>query len=103
MLIAGLLSVGLGAHQFALASTTAFLVSETVDWMIYVRTRKPFAERVFFSTAISGPLDTTIFLSMAGFLSLRLYLISIGAKILAAAILSRSFHKQRISVALAKD
>lgn len=53
----------------ALASATAFLISEALDWAGYTFTRKPFHQRVLISSALSAPLDSVVFLAMIGHLS----------------------------------
>ena len=52
-----------------LASVTAFLISESVDWLVDSTTHRPFAERVWWSVLGSAPVDTAVFLVMAGFWS----------------------------------
>lgn len=73
VLLAMLVGVGLSywmANPYvAIASATAFLVSEMVDWSVYTWTRKPFAQRVLWSSAIGTPVDSVVFLAMIGHLS----------------------------------
>ena len=47
MLVAAAISYRLASPQLALASATAFLVSETIDWSVYTLTHRPFARRFF--------------------------------------------------------
>jgi uncharacterized PurR-regulated membrane protein YhhQ (DUF165 family) len=69
--IIGALGVGLALSflttdpTVALASTCAFAVSELVDWGVYTFIKRPLSQRVAISTAISAPLDTIIFYSIA--------------------------------------
>jgi hypothetical protein len=65
MLVAALLSYRLGSPRFAVASALAFLMSETIDWLIYSLTKRPFADRVLISVAFSAPVDTACFLLLA--------------------------------------
>ena len=56
-------------RKIALASGTAFLVAEGMDWLIYTVTKKPFTQRIILSNLIGTPLDSLIFVTMAfGFL-----------------------------------
>lgn len=40
-------------------------VSETIDWLVYSLTRRPFADRVLLSTCASAPIDSAVFLLLA--------------------------------------
>jgi uncharacterized PurR-regulated membrane protein YhhQ (DUF165 family) len=51
--------------QVALASVSAFLVSEGVDWYAYRVLKKDFVWRVLISNLISCPLDSLIFVGLA--------------------------------------
>lgn len=66
MLFAGYLSYTLADQSIAYASVCAFLVGEFVDWAIYTFTRKPLSERLLWSSMISSPVDSFIFLMMIG-------------------------------------
>jgi hypothetical protein len=81
--VAAVLSYLLGSPAVAVASATAFAVSETVDWAIYTVTRRPFADRVLLSTGISAPIDTAVFLLMAGLLGPKLFALSVASKLAA--------------------
>ena len=52
-------------RKIAMASGTAFLVAEGMDWLIYTVTKKPLATRIFLSNLIGTPLDSLIFVTMA--------------------------------------
>ena len=69
MLAAGIASYWMASPAVAIASVTAFLVSESVDWGVYTWTRRPFASRVLLSSAIGTPVDSAIFLAMIGHFS----------------------------------
>lgn len=90
ILIGAGLSFRLGAPAVALASVTAFLISETVDWLVYSTTRSPFSKRVWWSVLCSAPVDTSVFLAMAGLWSWPLFTIGVGSKILAGGLISLS-------------
>ena len=68
MLIAGGLSYYLASPYVAIASVTAFLISEFADWAIYTYTGRPFAQRVLISSIIATPIDSAVFLYMLGHL-----------------------------------
>lgn len=82
-----MLSYILGSPAVALASATAFAVSETIDWAVYTITRRPFADRVLLSTACSAPVDTGVFLFMAHISSLTLFALGVSAKLTAGVII----------------
>lgn len=46
----------------ALWSAIAFLVSELADWAVYTFTKRPMSERVVYSSILSAPLDSAVFL-----------------------------------------
>lgn len=68
-LIAGIITWYMVDPFLALASLTAFAISETADWAIYSFTRRPLQSRILMSSLVSVPLDTIAFLSLAGFLT----------------------------------
>lgn len=78
--LAALLSYLLGSPEVALASATAFAVSETVDWLVYTATQRPFADRVLLSTAASAPIDSTVFLVLAHLFTWQLLAIGVVSK-----------------------
>jgi hypothetical protein len=90
MLIGAGLSFRFGAPAVALASVTSFLVSEMVDWLVFTTTHRPFADRVLLSVLCSAPVDTALFLAMAGFLNWRLFSIGVAAKVFAGGLISLS-------------
>jgi len=62
------MAVGVGLSYFmadpyvALWSAIAFLVSELADWTVYTFTKRPMSERVIYSSVLSAPLDSAVFL-----------------------------------------
>ena len=71
-LIAMSLGIGLSwflaAPAIALASAAAFGVAGVVDWAIYTRTRSSgFIRAAFISSVVAAPVDTVLFLAIAGF------------------------------------
>ncbi len=51
--------------QLALASFTAFVVSEAIDWFVFKISGLPFHKRIYISNIFSCPLDSLIFVAMA--------------------------------------
>lgn len=88
VLLAMLAAAGLSyltADPFvATASVAAFLVSEGVDWAVYTWTKKPLAERVFLSSAVSVPIDSAVFLGLIGLLVPQLFFTQVISKMAAA-------------------
>lgn len=64
MLIATMITLCLN-WQIALASVTAFLVSETVDWAAFKYLKFDFRKRIYISNLFSCPLDSIIFVTIA--------------------------------------
>lgn len=69
MLGGALLSYFMASPAIALASLSAFVVSEFVDWIVYTTTRRSLAQRVALSSVISAPVDSAAFLYLIGMLS----------------------------------
>jgi hypothetical protein len=90
MLVGAALSYWLGNPAVAIASVSAFLISESVDWLVYTTTHRPFAERVWRSVLASSPVDTAVFLHLAHLWSWHLFLIGAGSKIMAGALINLS-------------
>ena len=86
MLVAGLLSYVMADPYVALASITAFLISEFADWGVYTWTKKPFAQRILISSIISTPLDSGIFLAMIGQFSILNTILMTVAKMIGAIV-----------------
>ncbi|MBL6957384.1 MAG: VUT family protein [Rhodospirillales bacterium] len=73
VLLAMLVGVGISyfmANPFvAAASAAAFLVSELADWAVYTFTKRPFSERVLYSSVLGAPIDSAVFLGGIGILT----------------------------------
>lgn len=52
-------------RQIAIASVSAFLVAETLDWIIFTICRGSFSKRVVLSNLIGCPIDSVIFVYLA--------------------------------------
>lgn len=93
------LSFILAAPQVALASATAFVISEIADTVVFQFTRRPFAQRIVFSSLIGVPLDSVIFLWLA-FGATALSPIGVGAmmaaKMLGALVVAYGISKRNL-------
>ena len=69
MLAALVLSYVTSDPAIAVASATAFAVSELIDWIVFSITKRPLHDRLWLSSALSIPLDTFIFFGMIGALT----------------------------------
>ena len=69
MLAALVLSYITSEPAIALASATAFFVSELIDWLVFSITKRPLRDRLWLSSALSIPVDTFIFFGMIGALT----------------------------------
>ena len=85
-LVAGILTYFTVQPFVALASVSAFLVSETADWAVYSLTRRPLHDRIVLSSAVGAPLDTVVFLAMMGFLNPASFSLESASKLVGAVI-----------------
>lgn len=66
--LGGLLSWAMSTPALALASTVAFTLAELADLLVFAPLRRrSFAGAVIASNAVGAPIDTLVFLSLAGF------------------------------------
>lgn len=67
--LGGAISWSLSSPALAVASTVAFVSAEVVDLAVYepIRRAKGFIQGAFVSNIVSAPIDTFVFLSLAGF------------------------------------
>jgi len=78
-LAAGLITYFTATPAIALASVTAFLISETIDWAIFTITKRPLSQRILLSSAVAVPADTIAFLYLVGLFEWgTVLLVSIG-------------------------
>jgi queuosine precursor transporter len=89
MAAAGLLSWWMASPFIAVASLTAFTLSELMDWGFYTFTKKPFRDRVIISSLVSTPIDSGVFLLMIGHFSITGVIIMTASKLVGALILYR--------------
>lgn len=86
MLIAAILSYYLADPFVAYASVAAFAISELADWLVYSFTKRPFAQRVLFSSVLATPIDSVVFLGILGILSAPAVLAMTASKMVGALI-----------------
>lgn len=67
--LGGVLSWALSSPALAAASTVAFVSAELIDLGVYepIRRTKGFIQGALVSNIVSAPIDTVVFLSLAGF------------------------------------
>lgn len=65
MLLGGSISYYFADASIALASISAFLVAETIDWLLYTFTKRPLSKRLLLSAGVSAPVDSLVFLVVA--------------------------------------
>ena len=78
--VAGVLTWFMVDPAIALASVTAFALSETADWGVYSLMRRPLSQRILISSIIAVPLDTLAFQYLAGYLTPAAFLIEVASK-----------------------
>lgn len=94
MLIAGVLSYVMANPFVAMASVSAFLISEFADWAVYSFTRRSFAQRVLISSAVSTPLDSVVFLAMIGHFSVTGVVVMTISKMIGALVVWRMIRRR---------
>jgi uncharacterized PurR-regulated membrane protein YhhQ (DUF165 family) len=66
--MAGIASAAMAGPRLAVASATAFVVSEVADLLVYQPLRRRgWIRAVVASNAVGAPVDTVLFLALAGF------------------------------------
>ena len=68
-LVAGIITYFMVDPVIALASITAFVLSEMTDWAIYSFTKRPLQQRILLSSLVAVPLDTLAFQYLANYLT----------------------------------
>ena len=85
MLAAGVLSYLLADPFVAIASIAAFAISELSDYIVYSKYKGDFNKRVIFSSLVSVPIDTTVFLAIISHLSALSFAVMCISKLLVVA------------------
>lgn len=80
--------------EIALASACAFAIAELLDWALFTFTRYRLSTRVLLSSLLAAPLDTTVFLFGAGFLTFPNWLMSVIGKLSGAVVVSAVVRRQ---------
>lgn len=62
MFVGSILSYGLADKAMAIASMSAFLIAEFIDWAVYTYTRRSLSQRILWSASLSAPVDSSVFL-----------------------------------------
>ena len=70
----------------AIASLTAFALSEMTDWGVYSFTRRPLQNRILLSSLIAVPVDTLAFQYLAGYLTPAAFVTEVLSKAVGVAI-----------------
>ena len=86
MAAAAVVTYWLAGPAIAMASTTAFLVSELADWAIFTITKRPFAQRILLSSLVSVPVDTGVFFYALGILDMPSLVMGIIIKMIGTAV-----------------
>ncbi|MAG00726.1 MAG: preQ0 transporter [Acidiferrobacteraceae bacterium] len=87
MLVGGAISYIMADPFVAIASVTAFLVSEGLDWIIYTVTKRPLRDRILFSSAVGTPVDSIVFTAMIGILSPINVIVMTASKMVGALVI----------------
>jgi hypothetical protein len=86
MFVGGGISYIMANPTVAIASVTAFLFSECLDWAVYTLTKRPLRDRILLSSALSTPLDSILFTAMVSIFSPLNVLVMTGSKMVGALI-----------------
>jgi queuosine precursor transporter len=85
-LVAGFITYLMVDPAIAIASLTAFILSEMADWAVYSFTKRPLQSRILISSLIAVPLDTLVFQQMAGYLTPAAFTTEVLSKAIGVAI-----------------
>lgn len=87
MLAGAVVSYFVADPFIAVASASAFIVAEAFDWAVFTFTKRPLRERILISSVVSSPVDSAVFLIMAGFFGWLGLVAMAASKLLAAVVL----------------
>jgi queuosine precursor transporter len=85
-LLAGGITYLMVDPAIAVASITAFVISEMADWAVYSFTKRPLQSRILISSLVSVPLDTVVFQHLAGYLTPAAFTTEVLSKAVGVAI-----------------
>jgi uncharacterized PurR-regulated membrane protein YhhQ (DUF165 family) len=80
--VGGVLTWFMVDPAIAIASITAFILSEMADWGVFSFLRRPLSQRILISSLIAIPLDTLAFQYLAGYLTPAAFATEIASKAL---------------------
>ncbi len=86
MLVGGAISYVMADPFVAIASVTAFLVSESIDWLVYTLTKRPLRDRILLSSAVGTPIDSLVFTAMIGIMTPANVIIMTASKMVSALV-----------------
>jgi len=89
MVVAGVLSYLMADPFVALASVTAFTISEISDYIVYTKHKGDFNKRVVVSSLVSVPIDTAVFLAIISHLSVFSFVVMCASKLVVVAYFLR--------------
>lgn len=84
----GTATTALMSPGLAFASGAAFALSETADWAVFRRVPGSFCSRVVVSSLVATPLDSALFMWLAGFLSWGGVLVMTASKLVALVVVA---------------
>jgi uncharacterized PurR-regulated membrane protein YhhQ (DUF165 family) len=87
--LAGTIITAFMSAQLALASGVAFLISELADWAVFSRWKGSFRSRVVMSSLVGAPIDSALFMLLAGFFSPLGVVVMTASKLLALSFVWR--------------
>ena len=96
MLVGGAISYVMADPFVAIASVSAFLISEGVDWMVYTFTKRPLKDRILWSSAVGTPIDSIVFTAMIGILSPLNVVVMTVSKMIGAVVVWFSLRNEEV-------
>lgn len=97
MLIGAVLSYFMASPFVAVASCAAYLVGETVEWLVYTWTKKPFKDRMLISCLFGTPLDSAVFLALIGHFSVVGVVVMTLSKMLGAVVVYAMLRRKPVT------
>lgn len=85
MIAAAILSYITSGAFVATASILAFAVAEIIDWAVFSIPKTTFKNKIIFSSLVSVPVDTAIFLYVIDYLSVAGFAVMTISKLIAVA------------------
>lgn len=95
MLVGAVLSYFMASPAIAFASCAAYLAGETLEWVVYTWTKRPFKDRMLLSCLFGTPLDSAVFLALIGFFSVTGVVLMTLSKMLGAVVVYSMLRTKR--------